>query len=135
MFYIPGIVLYIFSAYFFAYSHGFEAMLLNLPLAMIYLFTLLAVLTAKQGYKVFFSGLKAAVFPNMPLSKDICGRAAKLFRMLSKTAALTSILALAFAVQYGLAHAFLAPFLGAVLIAAVFEPLVYTLKKRTKSAY
>ena len=141
--YLLGIVIYLLGAGFFAYVKGFEAMLFYLPAILFILFALLAVLTIGQGFKVFGCGLYASLFPKKPLSDDIRDSAAVLFRLLSKTVALTSVLALIGGVMaamfvlddpvifaHRLTSAFVAPFWGFLIIAAVLEPVVFIMKKR-----
>ena len=114
---------------------------------MIYV-PLAAVVTATQNWKIFGIGFKAAVLPQSTISDDMRGKAASLFRFLSKTTALVSVImmlislvnvlfALDFTSPYAIhaigvniAAALTTPLHGLILIAAVFEPIVVILKKR-----
>jgi flagellar motor component MotA len=104
---------------------------------------LLAVLTATKSFKVFYGGLKAVIRPKENLTEDLRGQAASLFRLLSKTTALASgigvligsIIALGYVespkiLGEALSVALITPLYGVILIAALFEPVVFSLKKR-----
>lgn len=109
---------------------------------------LAAVLTATQSFKVFYEGLRAAVFPKAEISEEMRGRAASLFRLLSKTAAMAAAICMFISfllilaemdfseVSYisklaqNLAVSFITPLYALLLIVAVFEPVVFILKKR-----
>ena len=134
---------------------------LNWPQLWLILFTLVAVLTATRGFKAFYGGLRAVILPKEPITEELRGQAATLFRFLSKTMALVTCIG----VLISLLHLFmkltifvaifsptdtfmhgtagdvmsigtnmyfglLIAFHGLFWIAAVFEPVVFILKKR-----
>ena len=122
---------------------------LNIPTLLIIIVPLAAILTATQNFKIFGAGFKAAIFPNEQISEDLRGKAASLFRFLSKTTALVAALGTMisflnmlmnlnfddpYAIQNlgaNIAAALVSIAYGLVLIAAVFEPIVIILKKRS----
>ena len=142
--YLLGIVIFLLGISSAAVLKGFPVQILWNPAAIIlHLTSIVAVLTATNGFSAFWHGLKAAILPNADISDDMRGRAASLFRLLSKTAILVSLLGLFIAVMsmlaqlddasmvgHTLANALLMPLYGLFLIAAVFEPAVVVLKKR-----
>jgi len=120
----------------------------NSPSFFLIITALVAFLAATKSFKVFYGGLKAVILPKSPLSENLRGQAATLFRLLSKTTAVVTgigvLIALintimnlnfddpdrlshiGFNISFGLivmAH-------GLFLIAAIFEPVVFNLKKR-----
>jgi len=121
---------------------------LNLPSLLIILVPLAAVLTATKSFKVFYGGLRAMILPKEPITEDLRGQAASLFRLLSKVTALASALGVLIclvnmlmrldfsdsAAIYNLGANIAASLIllvyGVFLIAAVFEPVVFNLKKR-----
>jgi hypothetical protein len=121
---------------------------INVPSLLMIVIPLTGTLAATRSFKVFYGGLKAVILPNQPLSEEVRGQAASLFRLLSKVTALVmgldilvslmiilmnfnwedpnTINMLGINIAYSLvvmAYAFL-------LIAAVFEPVVFNMKKR-----
>jgi len=120
----------------------------RLPTLLIIVVPLLGILTATKSFKVFSGGFKAVLNPYRPLSKDLRGQAASLFRLLSKSTAIVS--AIGFLISFinmslgmdfsypdmrsvifgNIAAALVAPMYGMVLIAGLFEPVVFNLKKR-----
>jgi flagellar motor component MotA len=121
---------------------------LNLPSLAIIIVPLIGVLTATKSFKVFSGGLRAVINPYRPLTEDMRGQAASLFRLLSKTTAI--VIALNFiictinfllgvdttnpnvwnAIRGNFAATLIPPFYGMILIAGLFEPVVFNLKKR-----
>ena len=148
--FLLGLAIFLLSAGFFiAVLGGDWRTFISFPSLMIIIIPLAAVLTATRGFNVFYAGLKAAVFPKQPVPDDLRGRAASLFRYLSKTTALVSAVAVLISlcnllfnlnfyqnpglistIGVNIAAALITPFWGIILIAAVFEPLVFILKKR-----
>lgn len=118
------------------------------PSLMVIVGPLAAVLTATQSFKVFYEGLRAAVFPRTQISEEMRGRAASLFRLLSKTAAMAAAIGILMSLTLMLAEmdfedvsfisrlasnlavVLIAPLYALLLIIAVFEPVVFILKKR-----
>jgi flagellar motor component MotA len=142
--YLIGIALYLIGFLSAMYLKGVALTALIVPSAIILqLFALIAVLTGTQGFEAFAHGLRAAAFPRKTITEDMRGKAASLFRLLSKTTALAAALGALLgcvemlsglndpeAMGHGLAAALVSPLLGVLLIAAVFEPAVVILKKR-----
>lgn len=142
--YLIGIAIFLLGIYVLAYSGDMTlAQLIDLPTLIMHLFMIVGVLTAVNGFTAFWSGLKAAVLPKSAISEEMRGRAASLFRLLSKTAALSSLIGLIVGVlwMFGvlddpyalggpLSVCLIAPLYGIILIVAVFEPVVFILKKR-----
>ena len=149
MFYLAGLAIFLFtsvstvlflggdiSTFFYGYTY------------LIMLILLAGVLTATQSFKVFYAGMKAVILPHKPMSEDMRGKAASLFRFLSKTTALIagimvliSLINMLFGLDFedpqaiskigvNAAYALVFLFQGLTLIAAVFEPVVFILKKR-----
>jgi flagellar motor component MotA len=114
------------------------------------LLPLAGVLVATGSFKVFLAGLRAVIFPKEEISEEMRGRAASLFRLLSKTTAMiagVSVLICLVNVLFNLdvfhpgsvralginiAAAMISLIYGLLLIVAVFEPVVFILKKRGK---
>jgi len=121
---------------------------LSLPSFLIVTIPLVAVLTATKSFKVFYGGLKAVVLPKKPITEELRGQAASLFRLLSKIAALAAGLGVLISLinmlmgldfsdpsaMHNLASNTAAALVVMVhalfLIAALFEPVVFNLKKR-----
>lgn len=109
---------------------------------------LVAVLTATQSFKVFYAGIRAAILPKEEISEEMRGRAASLFRLLSKTAAMAAAIGMlicllnilymmnfsevgmASILAQNIAVSTITPLYALLLIVSVFEPVVYILKKR-----
>ena len=124
---------------------------LSLPNLMFILVPLVAIMVSTKSLKVFTAGLSAVINPKRHLSEEMRGQAASLFRFLSKTAAMVSAIAVFISLLNMLmildfidpdarrnigpnVAASLVPLgYGLFLIAAVFEPVVYNLKKRRDS--
>jgi len=127
---------------------GDWASFINLPTLLMILIPLAAVMTATKSFKVFYYGLKAMFFPEKPITEELRGQAASLFRFLSKATALVSTIGflisiinllmgidytipdLRFAIGANIAATLLIFVYGLFLIVAVFEPVVFNLKKR-----
>ena len=121
---------------------------INLATMLMVLIPLAAVMTATKSFKVFYCGLKAMVFPKAPITEELRGQAASLFRLLSKSTAiisafgfLISIINLLLGMDYSypdiqdaiarnIGAALVIFVYGLFLIVAVFEPVVFNLKKR-----
>lgn len=142
--YIAGIVIFLFGLILgFIYKHIPLTIFLNPTAIFILLFSLFGVLTATRGFRVLVRGFKAAMSPYAVISEDDRGRAASLFRLLSKTTALAMALITLIgfisamgniedtqAMAEALAAAIMGAVIGLFLIAAVFEPAVAILKRR-----
>ena len=121
---------------------------IQLPSLLILIIPLVAVLTATKSFKVFYGGLKAVVLPKEPITEELRGQAASLFRSLSKATAMISgigvlislmnmLMGLDFSepnainmMGSNIAAALVVMLYGLLLIVAVFEPVVFNLKKR-----
>jgi flagellar motor component MotA len=149
MFYLLGLAVFLFGVI-------LGAMLLqsnlwnfmDLPSFILLIIPLAGVLTATQNWKIFGVGFKAAVLPKSNISEDMRGKAASLFRFLSKITVLVMVITvlvcwinilmgLDFAdadiinvLGINIAASLITVFYGLILIAAVFEPIVIILKKR-----
>lgn len=120
----------------------------DLPSLLAIVGPLAAVLTATQSFKVFYAGLRAVAFPKTEISEEMRGRAASLFRLLSKTAAMAAAIstligflfilgemdfedvAIASKIARNIYVSLISPLYALLLIVAVFEPVVFILKKR-----
>jgi len=127
---------------------GHVADFINLPSLLIILVPLLAVLTATRSFKVFYGGLRSVILPKEQIKEELRGQAASLFRLLSKITGmvsgigvLISLVNLLFNMDFTDPHAIsclgvniaaslILLLYGLLLIAAVFEPVVFILKKR-----
>lgn len=113
------------------------------------LLPLVAVLVATKSFQVFYGGLRAVIFPNRPITEELRGQAATLFRFLSKTMAVVIFAGVLIGfvnllmvnwngidasgvARIGINIVFMltASLHGLFWIAAVFEPVVFILKKR-----
>jgi flagellar motor component MotA len=121
---------------------------INLPTMLMVLIPLAAVMTATKSFKVFYYGLKAVVLPKKPITEELRGQAASLFRLLSKSTAIISALGFLIslinmllgmdysypdiqdAIARNIGAALVIFVYGLFLIVAVFEPTVFNLKKR-----
>ena len=144
MLFILGVVVYLLGVTACMYLKGISASVLFNPAGVVVLIlSIVGVLTATRSFKVFYCGLKAVVFPKKPLEEKIRGRAASLFRLLSKTVALASLIPLLCGViemgggafdgeiiRHTLSAAFIGPLLNIIIVTCVLEPVVYNLKTR-----
>jgi flagellar motor component MotA len=142
--FIFGIVIFLLGSTLLAAWAGGEIGMFIDPVSLLLIFvSLLAVLTATRSYRIFWGGLKAMIQPENSFSGDLCKQAVSLFRLLSKTIAIASLMGgvlggiiVLWTVESietlgrGLAVAFTTPFYGFGLIIAVFEPIVFNLKRR-----
>ena len=121
---------------------------INLPTLLMIFIPLAAVMTATKSFKIFYYGLKAMIFPKKPITEELRGQAASLFRLLSKATAIVSTIGflisiinmlmgmdysfpdLHFTIGAKIAAALLIYVYALFLIVAVFEPVVFNLKKR-----
>lgn len=122
--------------------------LIDVPSLVILLCAVLGVLTATKSFQVFYAGLRAAVLPQEEITSEMRGRAATLFRLLSKTVAIVAVIAVlacarnllylwdfstlggAANVGVNLYSSLMAPFYAMLFTTALFEPVVFVLKKR-----
>ena len=121
---------------------------ISIPSQLIVFAPLLGTLAATRSFKVFYGGLKAVILPKSSITEELRGQAMSLFRLLSKVTAMAvgigALIGLT-NVLYGLdlgnpdvihilginaASALLSLVHGLFIIAAVFEPVVFNLKKR-----
>jgi len=121
---------------------------INLPTILFIIVPLVGILTATRSFKVFGVGFKAIVFSKEPISEEMRGKAASLFRFLSKSTALIAALMVLICIinmlmnidfndpaviphiGTNVAASLVSMVYGVILIAAVFEPIVFILKKR-----
>ena len=149
MFFILGLAIFLFGAFSaIGYLEGSMMFFVDPASLFIIILPLVGILTATQSFKVFAGGLKAAIFPDKPVSEDLRGKAASLFRFLSKTTALVMVimtliglLLILYNIDFAdpnmvtmigsnIAIMLVLPVYGIILIAGVFEPVVFILKKR-----
>ena len=127
---------------------GNWAYFINLPTMLMVLIPLAAIMTATKSFKVFYYGLKAVALPKKPITEELRGQAASLFRLLSKSTAIISALGFLIslinmllgmdysypdiqdAIARNIGAALVIFVYGLFLIAAIFEPAVFNLKKR-----
>ena len=142
--FILGLLIYVIGLFFVMFLKGLPWSVLNNPAAFFaIILPLVAVLTATRGFVAFKEGLKAAVFPQKTISKETRAQAMTLFRLLSKTAALASVIGAIVAVMSALTdindterlrHVISAacgtPLFGVSVIVCVFGPVAAALKKR-----
>jgi len=118
---------------------------------MVILIPLLAVLTKTNSFKIFYGGMKAAILPNRKLPECSCKQAILVFRLLSKTTRIASLIGLLISLVNALvgldyyspesvyflgtniASALTTPLYGLIMIAAIFEPVGFILKKQLNS--
>jgi len=149
MFYLIGLAIFLFSvASSFLLLNGNSWDFIDLATFILIVIPLAGILTATQNWKVFGIGFKAVILPKTTISDDMRGKAASLFRFLSKSTAfivvihtLVFIIVMALGIDWqepetigriggSIAAATIMPLYGLILIAAVFEPIVIILKKR-----
>ena len=149
-FFLLGLAIFLFSMWFFVTILGGDVRyLLDIASLLMIILPLVAVLTATRSFRVFFGGLQAVISPQKAVSDELRGQAASLFRYLSKTTGLVMVISvfiswtnmlfnLNFAdagglamIGLNLAAALITPLQGLILIAAVFEPMVFILKRRS----
>lgn len=148
MFYLLGLAIFLVSVGATITILGGDLLFfLNFPAILAILIPLTGVLTATQSFRTFGLGFKAVIFPGKPISEELRGKAASLFRFLSKITALSSAIILLICLinllmywadnpeeimNWGdnIAALVLSLLYGLTIIAAIFEPVVYILKKR-----
>ena len=147
--FLSGLGLALFFLWFFtAVLGGYARDFIDMAPLMLIIFSLLAVLTATRSFKVFYHGFRAAILPKAVISKEMRLQAVSLFRLLSKTTGMVSaigvlicfvnmLMNLDFSDARGVSHlginmsaSFITLIYGLFLIAFVFEPAAYILKKR-----
>ena len=149
MFYILGFVVFLIITIFADIIFGgLATVYFTIPAMLLLLLSLVAVMTATRSFKVFGRGLKAVILPKKPLSEETRGQAATLFRLLSKTTALAAAIGVLINVIImligsdwsdldarlklggNIAISLIFPLYALFMIAAIFEPVVFNLKKR-----
>lgn len=121
---------------------------INTPSLLAILIPLLGVVAATGSFETLIHGFKAVVSPKAEITEETRGRAATLFRLLSKTTAISAALitliclvnmlyALDFtnpnalnSIGSNIAASLISLTYGLILVMAVFEPAVFILKKR-----
>lgn len=128
---------------------GYEERFLNLQYLLTITLPLVGVLMATRSLKMFVNGLNAMAFPKDEITSEMHARVALLFKLLSKTAAIVSIMSLFIrliitlsnlnftdadgGIAYfcsNMADAIIAPIYALILIITVFEPVAFTLKNQ-----
>ena len=123
---------------------GSIAAYIHMPSLVTVFIPLLVVLIFTRSFKVFFAGLRAVIFSKKEIDEEFRVKAASLFRLLSKTAVLAAIISLligliSLPIQYApdiataftyLQVALVAPLYSIFMIAFLFEPIVFLLKKK-----
>jgi transcriptional regulator with XRE-family HTH domain len=119
---------------------------LNVPSLLLILTPILAVLIFTRSFKMFFIGLRAAVFPKKEITEELRTQAASLFRLLSKTAVLAAIISLLLGIislpdfirdaDITYLHAYISnimisPLYSLFMLTFLFEPVVFILKKKS----
>jgi len=119
----------------------------NLPTIAFIIIFLIIVLTITRSFKLFVIGFRAALFPKKEISNETREQAAKLYRLLSITtvlaAAITTIISLMnmlMGIDYlaegilraigGNIAASLLSLLYGLIIAFIFEPVAYILRRK-----
>jgi len=120
---------------------------IDIPSWVAIIIPLLAVLTITRSFKMFGTGFKAALFPKKEISDGLRNQAASLFRLLTKTTAISGAIMTLIPIMnmlYGLdfsgenathhmavniAVSMVTLLYSLLLIIFVFEPIVYILKK------
>ena len=147
--FVLGFVIFLLSVFLGAIILGGSLLdFINLPSLVLIIGPLVGVLIATKSFGVFIGGMKVVINPYRPLTEELRGQAASLFRLLSKTTALTSAiflvvsfvnlcLGLDFSSEFAQRHflvniaaLLIMPLYGMILIAGLFEPVVFNLKKR-----
>ncbi|MCL2249082.1 MAG: helix-turn-helix domain-containing protein [Oscillospiraceae bacterium] len=123
----------------------------DLPTLMFIVLPLLAVLTITRSFKLFSIGFKTALFPKRKVDEIIRANAARLYRLLSKTTALATLLniiisavnvlmgmsfedpAAMMALRANVATILIIVVYAAGLIMFVFEPIAYILRRSDAS--
>jgi len=121
---------------------------IGFPVLMAVFIPLIAALTATGSFRIFFNGLWAAALPMEEITEKQREQAISVFRLLSKTAAITATVAFAVGVRNMIVNVdfsdvnFVGTFISNIsvfsiplyyavmLIVAVFEPAILILKKR-----
>ena len=142
--YFIGIAIFLLGIFGSMSLKGFSLTLLVVPSAIVINFVpIIAVLTITRSFQAFGNGLKATMFSKKSISEDMRGKAASLFRFLSRITVIMSIFGFLFGVVtilsnlndfdkmgHALKAALVTPIWGLTLVAVVFEPVVFILKKR-----
>jgi flagellar motor component MotA len=148
MFFILGFLIFFLSFSFTIINlNGNLVDFIDLPSIITILVPLAAILTATQSFKIFGAGFKAALFPKKEIADNLRGKAAALFRLLSKIMAavsvmgtligwLNALLNLDFAdpdalnqIGMNTAYSLVTLYYGLIFI-ALFESVVFILKKQ-----
>ena len=148
MFVLGFIIVLLALAVFSVFLGGNIRMIIDLPSLIIIIIPLLGVLFATKSFHVFYEGMKAIILPKAKISDKLRDQAVLLFRMLSKaTAAISAagfiicLLNILFSLDMtdpnaintigsNIAAGLTTPMYGLTLIAALFEPAFFVLKKR-----
>ena len=147
--FISGLAIFlVFSGLTITFTGGSLMDFISLPSLLMLVIPLVALMTATKSFKIFYGGLKAVVMPKTSITEQLRGQAASLFRFLSKSTAMISgimillnivgmLMGIDFMDQHAAnntarntATAFIVLIYGLLLIVAVFEPVVFNLKKR-----
>ncbi len=145
--FLIGVAIFLFGVFMsYLITGGHLSAFVLLPLIMLQILSIVGVLAATRSFKVFAVGLYAAIFSKKEVSKETLDQSVSLFRLLSKITMLSSLIWFIYCVIHifgsigdmsvllsSLTTSIVGPFWGLVLVAGVFEPLVFILKKRRKT--
>ena len=120
---------------------------IDLPSWLALIIPILAVLTITRSFKIFGIGFRTALFPKREISDEVRKQAISLFRLLTKTSALTAVIltmigfmnilvgmhweaeGAIYNLPINLATAMIPMLYSLFLIVFILEPIVYILKK------
>ena len=124
---------------------------INFPSWLMIFIALVAVLTVTRSFKLFAIGFKTALFPKKEIEEEVRRHAVSLYRLLSKSTAIASVIGFLIStsnmllyVDYSSPHilntigtniaaALVAILYGLFLILVLFEPVIYMLKRGSKA--
>ena len=141
-----------FNSFFILILGGRLADFVDIASGLMLIIPLLIVLTVTRSFKLFNTGFRAAFFPKKEEApEELRAEAANLFRLLSKTAAISAVINMLIpltnmlmnldftdvggiaSLQINFAAILIAPLFSLFLIMFVFEPVGFILKKRSNS--
>lgn len=109
---------------------------------------LLGILTATRSFKLFYTGFRAAFFPNETVSEKSLRQAVSLFQLMAKAAVAMSVIGILIgfinilinlnfedaggiaALGISIAYSLIPLLYGLLFVIALFEPMIFILKKR-----
>ncbi len=115
---------------------------INPSAVIVIFFTVIGIIVATSDFKIFVRGVNATLSAKYVIGDDDRNAAVELFRLLSKSIVLASVIVPFITVMSTLAHsadleqathslssALVSPVLGLTLVLAVLEPAVFILKR------